>query len=79
MAQAKRTPQKKLRLEDVFGTPEERKAERDAVARLMRRYGRYRGTIEEARVVVDRDMGDKLLSDYVLEGHGHVFKDGRWQ
>ena len=67
MAQAKREPKRKRTLEELLGTPEEQKAEREAVAKLLRRYRGYAGTIEETRAALDRDMGDRLLSDAILE------------
>ena len=79
MAQAKRTAQKVLTLDDVLGTPEEQKVIKDDIARMKRRYRRYKGTIEETQAALAKDMGDKLLSDYVMEGHGHVWKDGEWR
>lgn len=66
MAQPGRSPSQ-ARIEDLLGSPEEQKAERQAVARLRRRYRRYAGTIEETQAAVDKAMGDELLSDYILE------------
>ncbi len=38
------------------------------LADLESRFGKFRVSPEETRKIVDREMGDKLLSELVLEG-----------
>ena len=67
MAQQRRQPKKKLTMEDVLGPPEEQEAERREVARLLRRYRRYTGTLEATREALNRALGEDSLSDMILE------------
>ncbi len=66
MGQQRKQP-KKLTMEEVLGPPEEQEAERREVARLLRKYRRYAGTLEETREALNRALGDKSLSDMILE------------
>ncbi len=67
MAQAKRNPRTVQQPEDFLGSPEDQKAIRDYVSSLKRRYRRYAVPLEEVRATLDREMGHRTLSDYILE------------
>ena len=73
MAQPRRVSRPAVIPDEALGSAEDQKAIHDYIRSLKRRYRRYYAPIEEVRAAIDREMGDRTISEYILEARKSSF------